>query len=163
LDRAVGLGARGLKLHPAYQGFQLTDPFVLPVIERALRHGLPIYVPTGVPIVSMPMQLAYVAELYPQGIFIQGHFGFPDFWIDSIPSVEHRPNIYVDIAYNCISTVENAVATLGAERVIFSSDAPYLSLENEVDKLLSLNVTEEERTKIGYKNMKNILEGVKAK
>lgn len=160
LEYCVSYGAKGLKLHPPYQGFQLSDPFVLPVIEKALSYDLPVYVPTGIPIASMPMQLAYVADLYPEGTFIQGHFGFPDFWIDAIPSVEHRPNIYVDIAYNAISTIEHAVKTLGAERVIFSSDAPYLSLDNEVDKLLSLDISEAERKKIGYENMKGILEGV---
>ncbi|MCD9026243.1 amidohydrolase family protein [Cohnella silvisoli] len=159
IDRCVALGTKGLKLHPPYQGFQISDPFVLPIIEKALTYSLPIYIPTGTPVAAMPMQLAYVADLYPEGTFIQGHFGFPDFWIDSIPSVEHRPNIYVDIAYNAISTIEHAVKTLGAERVLFSSDAPYLSLDNEIDKLLSLSITEEERQLIGRDNMKAILEG----
>jgi predicted TIM-barrel fold metal-dependent hydrolase len=161
IERSVGLGAKGLKLHPAYQGFQLPDALVEPIIEKAAAFGLPIYIPTGIPIVSMPMQLNYLAEKYPETTFIQGHFGFPDFWIDSIPSVEFTPNVYVDISYNMISTVEGVVQRLGAERVIFSSDAPYLSQDNEIDKLLSVGVTEDERQLIGYGNIRRILEGVK--
>lgn len=161
LERCVGLGAKGLKLHPAYQGFQLSDSHVLPVIEKAASYGLPVYVPTGVPIASMPMQLTYVAELFPETTFIQGHFGFPDFWIDSIPSVEHTPNIMVDMAYNMVSTCELVIRTLGASRVLFSTDAPYLSIDNEIDKLLALNITEEERLMIGAGNMRAILEGRK--
>ncbi|MFK7693170.1 amidohydrolase family protein [Paenibacillus sp. HJGM_3] len=163
LDRCAGSGAKGLKLHPPYQGFQLSDEFILPVIERALDHRLPIYAPTGTPVTAMPMQMAYLADKYPEGVFIQGHFGFPDFWIDAIPSVEHRPNIYVDIAYNSISTIEGAVHKLGAERIVFSSDAPYLSLENELDRLLSCSLTEEQLHQIGRDNMKRILEGAGAR
>lgn len=161
IDRAVALGAKGLKLHPAYQGFQISDPFVLPIVEKAIRYGLPIYIPTGVPICAMPMQLSYVASLFPEGVFIQGHFGFPDFWIDALPSVLNTPNIYVDISYNFVSSIEKAVSELGAERIIFSSDAPYLSQGAEIDKLLSLDITEKERQLIGYSNIMRILEGVK--
>jgi predicted TIM-barrel fold metal-dependent hydrolase len=159
IERAINAGAKGLKLHPAYQGFQLTDPIVFPVIEKAVGLGLPIYVPTGTPVNSLPLQLKYVADEYPEGVFIQGHFGSTDFWIDSIPSVINSPNIFVDTAYNTPSAIEAAIKAVGSERVIFSSDAPYLSLESEVEKLHSLHLPQEERKKIGYDNMNWILQG----
>ncbi len=161
LERAFGCGMKGLKLHPAYQGYQLTDPFILPVIEQAVSYRMPVYIATGIPVASLPLQLSYIAGLYPEGTFIQGHFGFPDFWIDSIPSVVNSPNIYADTAYNMVSSVENMILQLGAERVIFSSDAPYLSLENETNKLLSLQITDEERRMVGYENMNAMLERVR--
>lgn len=159
IERAADDGAKGLKLHPPYQGYQLTDPLVSPVIEKAIMLGLPIYVPTGTPVNSLPMQLKYVADSYPEGTFIQGHFGSTDFWIDAIPSVINSPNIYVDMAYSMVSTTDLAIQAVGAERVIFSSDAPYLSLDSELEKLLSLNISEEERNKIGYENINRILQG----
>lgn len=157
LDRAIGEGARGLKLHPMYQGFQLTDPFVLPVVERAVKSGLPIYIPTGTPVASLPLQLSHLAEEFPEGIFIQGHFGFPDFWIDAVPSVLRAPNIYVDTAYNMPSSIENAISIVGSDRVIWSSDAPYLSLENEHEKLRMLDLSESVRRKIGRQNIMRVL------
>jgi len=159
LERAANAGAKGLKLHPPYQGFQLTDPIVEPLIARAVKLHLPIYIPTGIPVSSLPLQLKYVADSFPEGIFIQGHFGSTDFWIDAIPSVVNSPNIYMDMAYNTVSSVENAIVQVGVERVIFSTDSPYLSLESEVEKLLSLHITEEKRRKIGRENIMDILEG----
>ncbi|MDF2668114.1 MAG: amidohydrolase [Paenibacillus sp.] len=160
LDRAAAAGMKGLKLHPVYQGYQLTDPFILPVIERAISYRMPVYVATGTPVSSLPMQLSHVADLFPEGKFIQGHFGFPDFWIDAVPSVLKSPNIYIDTAYNMISSIEDAVKLFGAERVIFSSDAPYLSMEHEMSKFMSLELTEDERRLIGFDNMNALLEGV---
>lgn len=162
LDRAVGTGLKGLKLHPMYQGFVLTDPFMIPIIERAVAYQLPIYIATGTPVSSLPMQLAHIAEQYPETVFIQGHFGFPDFWIDALPSALRTPNIYIDTAYNSISTIEKSVEIFGADRVIFSSDAPYLSLENETKKLLSCKLTDEQRKKVCHDNMAAIMERVGA-
>ena len=85
-------------------------------------------------------------------------FGFPDFWIDAVPSVEHSPNIYIDTAYNMVSSIEGAIRQFGAERVLFSTDSPYLSLDNEVKKLQALQITEEQRRKVGCENMQAILE-----
>lgn len=159
LERCAALGMKGLKLHPVYQGYQLSDPFILPVIERAVALGMIIYIPTGIPVMSMPLQLTYIAERYPEGKFIQGHFGNTDFWIDSLPSVVHTPNIFVDTAYSMPSPLEQVVQLLGAERVIFSTDAPYLSLDNETEKLRALALPESDLRKIGYDNMYQLLEG----
>jgi len=94
-----------------------------------------------------------VADLFPEGTFIQGHFGFPDFWIDAVPSVRKSSNIYIDTAYNMLSSIENAIRLFGAERVLFSTDSPYLSIRHETRKLLDLDITEEQRRLIGRDNM----------
>ncbi len=157
LRRAVGLGARGLKLAPQYQGFQITDPIALPVVEEATKLGLPIYVTTGIPVVAMPMQLNYLAHTYPEAVFIEGRYGFPDFWTDAIPSVMDAPNIYVDTAYNAPSTIQLAIDTVGAERVLFSSDAPYANLQNEVEKMRSLPISQETLAQVAGGTMARLL------
>ncbi len=159
LERAHSQGAKGLKLHPVYQGFQLSDPIVKPVIKAAVERNMPIYIPTGIPVMSMPLQLKHLAQEFTDGVFIQGHFGATDFWIDAIPSVVDCPNIYVDTAYNMISSIENAIKLVGSSRVIFSSDAPYMSLAGEIEKISWLTVSEEEREQICSGNIVRILEG----
>lgn len=159
LNRSVELGAKGLKLHPVYQGFQLTDPHVIPVIQRAVERGVPIYIPTGTPVNSLPLQLKYVAEQFPEGVFIQGHFGSTDFWIDALPSVEHTPNIYIDTSYNMPSIIDTAIKVIGAERVLFSSDAPYLSQESEWAKMSLLNISQADKKKITGDNLRRLLSG----
>lgn len=161
LKRAIRLGAKGLKLHPVYQGFQLTDPHVHPVLRTAVDAGIPIYIPTGTPIMSMPLQLKYLAQLYTEGVFIQGHFGSTDFWIDAVPSVIDCPNVYVDTAYNLVSSINLAIRMVGAERIIFSSDAPYLSMESELEKFQWLILSEEQKALILGGNMERLLKGRK--
>lgn len=159
LRRAARQGACGLKLAPHYQGFQLSDPIVRPLVEAAIELGLPVYATTGVPVAAMPMQLCYLARTYPEGRFIEGRYGFPDFWTDALPSVIDTPNIYVDMAYNAPSTILNAIAAVGAKRVLFSSDAPYLSLQNEVEKAASLPVSRDVLARIAGGTMMELLKG----
>lgn len=159
LRRAADKGACALELAPHLQGCQLTDGIVFPVVEAAIERGLPIYVPTGIPVSAMPMQLCYLARTYPQGIFIEGRYGFPDFWTDAHPSVQDTPNIYVDVSYNAPSTILNAIGAVGAKRVIFSSDSPYLSLQGEVEKLRSLPVEESALALVAGGNMEMLLRG----
>ncbi|WP_010273149.1 amidohydrolase family protein [Paenibacillus senegalensis] len=158
LRRARALGASGLKLHPVYQGFQISDPIVIPVLEEAVRLQMPVYIPTGTPVAAMPLQLKYVAGLFPEALFIQGHFGSTDFWIDAVPSITDSPNIYIDTAYSMVSSIEQIIHLVGCERVVFSSDTPYLSLENEVAKLKDLDISEEEREAIASGNILRLLE-----
>ncbi len=159
LKRAIGAGSKGLKLHPVYQGFQLTDPMVKPILKLAVEAQMTIYIPTGTPIMNMPLQLKYWAEMFPEGIFIQGHFGSTDFWIDAVPSVADCPNVYVDTAYNMVSSVENAIRHVGAERVIYSSDAPYLGMESELEKISMISVSETDKAKILSGNILRLLHG----
>lgn len=161
LRRAAHEGAVGLKLAPQHQGFQITDSIALPVVEEAISLGLPIYVTTGIPVVAMPLQLSFLARTYPQGTFIEGRYGFPDFWTDAIPSVIDTPNIYVDVAYNAPSTIMAAIDAVGAQRVLFSSDTPYLSLENEVEKVRSLPVSTDVLLQLVSGTVQSILGGGK--
>src|SRR5690348_4304802 len=67
LDRAVDhLGLVGLKLHPPLQGFEADDDLVFPVLERAIAHGVPIYIHSGTPVSSLPLQILEVAARYPE-------------------------------------------------------------------------------------------------
>lgn len=157
LKKSSARGVKGVRLDPALGGYYLADLHVLPVVECAVKLGMIIYVPTGIPALSLPMQLTNLAEKYPEGIFIEGRFGYPDFWIDAVPSMINTPNIYADISYNMPSTIENAVKVLGAERLIFCSDAPYLSVTCEIDKLMNTHITEHERELIGRKNILRLL------
>lgn len=159
LRRATDKGARALKLATHLQGCQITDDIVFPIVAEAVALGLPIYVTTGIPVSAMPMQLSYLARTFPQGVFIEGRYGFPDFWTDALPSVQDTPNIYVDASYNPPSTILNAVRALGADRVLFSSDSPYLCLQNEVEKMKSLPVAVQTLSQIVGANIARLLQG----
>jgi predicted TIM-barrel fold metal-dependent hydrolase len=148
LERAVASGLHGLKLHPARQGFMLLEPLVEPLVTVAARRGIPVYVVTGVPTASMPLQLAELARRHPDVPFIMGRSGRTDFALDLIPAVQQAPNLYVETVYNPPSFLNTVIQTIGAERVLFASDAPMTHLPLEVEKLELIPVNAEAREAI---------------
>ena len=157
LERALDEGLCAIKLHPARQGFMLLEPMVNPVIALAQRRRVPVYVVTGVPIASMPLQLAELARRFPEAVFIMGRSGRTDFALDLIPSVRQASTIYVETVYNLPDTLEAVVQAIGVERVVFASDAPFTNLELEVGKLDRMTVGPEARAAILGGNLARLL------
>lgn len=147
LRRAVEDGLVGLLLHPPRQGFILVDDVASAVLEAAGELGLPVYVGTGTPAFALPLQLTEVARRFPHVRFLMGHMGHSDFWIDAIPAAVAAPNILVEVSYKTPTAIAAAVATLGADRVLYGSDTPFNEMRLELDKfmLADLDPREQER------------------
>jgi hypothetical protein len=96
VGRAAKAGARLLVLHPAVQGFVLSDELVYPLCELAAALRLPIYVHTGCPQHATPFQLAELALRFPKVAFIMGHCGATDFWPDVRPAAALSANVYLE-------------------------------------------------------------------
>lgn len=135
LRRAFDAGACGLKLAPSVQGFGLLSPLLEPVLDVAEEHGRPVYVVTGVPVASEPLQLAELALRRPGLTFVMGRSGRTDFSLDLLPALTTGPNLVAETAYNGASLIAGLVATLGAGRVLFSSDAPFNDVRLELDRV----------------------------
>jgi uncharacterized protein len=135
LTRALDAGLVAVKLHPARQGFALLEDVALPVWEFVAARRVPVYVVTG-SAQATPLQLAEVARRYPEIAWIMGRSGRTDYgWLDFARAVRQAPNIYVETAHNLPTSLGRLLATLGAERVLFSSDLPDTNLQLEVAKL----------------------------
>jgi predicted TIM-barrel fold metal-dependent hydrolase len=135
LERALDAGLHGIKLHPARQGFMLLEPIVEPILALAARRRVPVYVVTGVPVASMPLQLAELARRFPETQLIMGRSGRTDFSLDLLPAAQLAPNIYIETAYNLPATLGVIAQAIGPGRLLFASDAPFTNLELELGKL----------------------------
>lgn len=135
LERAFGLGALGLKLHPVLQGFTLSDDIVLPLLDLAVEQGKPVYVHTGTPVSCTPFQLTELAMRYPKGTFIMGHAAYSDFWNDVVHSATCVPNILVETSRHLASVIRTLVERIGADRVVYGSDSPLASMPVEIEKI----------------------------
>jgi uncharacterized protein len=133
LRRAIGDGARGIKLHPSLQGFLLCDDLVYPSVELAEELAVPVFFHTGTPAFAQPLQLAELALRYPRVNLIMGHMGSTDFKSDSVPAALMAPNIYLDCSWILPAWLSRAIAEIGAERVVFGSDSPLSELAVEMD------------------------------
>lgn len=159
LERAVGMGLSGLKLHPALQGFFANDELVYSLIEKSRELGIPIYVHTNTPVHAMPFQVADLAEQFPDVPFVLGHMGFADGWTDVVSAVTSLSNVYLETSLSLPMPISEAVADLGADRVVFGSDSPESSLEAELYKIRILDLDEVARRKILGENIERVLEG----
>jgi len=145
LNRAFDRGFCGLYLHPARQGFHLTESIVDPLIKLCLARDKPVYAYTGTPICAMPLQLAELARRFPKATFVLGHMGWSDFsGYDVIPAARQAPNIIVETSCTTGAMVGLAVEELGAERVLFGSGYPRSHPSYEIDKLKDLTLSQDQ-------------------
>jgi len=141
LRRATGEGAIGLKVHPALQGFALTDPVVRPVIREAAELGLVVYVHTGTPPYAQPLQVAELARTFTETTFILGHAGSTDLKADALAAADLAENILVESSWMLPARLELIVQRIGADRVMFGSDAPLSTLGIELANHKAANLS----------------------
>lgn len=133
-------GARGLKLHPG-AGFDPSEKETLDLIEAVAEFDVPVITHSGpsIPPTSSrycePILLDEMLLRFPEVNVIAAHmaYGYHEL-LFSLGRV--RPNLYTDISgwqvaartdYDLFArTLRRAADVLGAERILFGTDSPYL-------------------------------------
>ena len=163
IDRCLDQGMMGVKL---YNQYKVWDPAVFPVIEKTIREQVPIlhhaaYVtePQGwveQPNMSHAGDMVRVARIYPEALLIHAHVFCGD-WEWAIKQLRQAPSVYADTGGSLIDEgmVEMAVRELGANRVVFGTD---MVMEGGVGKVLAADLTEGQRERVFWKNMKRVLD-----
>jgi len=154
------LGMVGLKLWVAAVA---NDPLVFPLVEQAICYHIPVLQhawlkTTGnLPHESTPAQVAELARRYPEADIIMAHLGGE--WRRGIAAVRGCPNVAVDTSGSImeLGMVEQAVAELGAKRVIFGSDAHGVDLPAALGKVLDAEITPAQRRQVLGGNMADLL------
>jgi len=158
LKELIALGAKGLKLHPLTQGLPAHSEIYHPLVEVAEKENIIVQFHTGTPVYSQPLQVLELAQTYTKAIFILAHLGLGILWYDAIRAVKRADNVYVDTAgQRFIPVIRLAVKELGSERVIYGSDAPFLSPEIELKKILRSGLPREDIDNILYNNVARLL------
>ncbi len=146
--RALDEGARGIKLNPSLQGFLLCDELVNPLCELAEARNVPMFFHTGTPAYAQPTQLTELALRYPNVKFIMGHMGSTDFKLEAVTAGSVAANIYLDTSWIMPDIVLRAVATVGADRVLFSSDSPLSTVRIEIHARQATPLSAEDQAKV---------------
>ncbi len=120
----VGMGFRGLKLHPTAGKYRADDPSVYPLLDacRALR--VPALFHCAADGFSEPARFPQIAADYPEVPIILAHMNMFGSAQEAVAVAESFPNVYLDTSWARPERVVEAVGRVGAERVLWGTDAP---------------------------------------
>lgn len=164
IERCLDAGMIGIKL---YNQYTIDDPAVAPVIELAIRRGVPILEHAGFlearehldrqPLISHGRHFAAVNRLYPEAMIIHAHIGGGGDWEQSIRWMRGSSrHLYCDVSGSNLDDgqVEYAVAELGAESVLFGTDG---TMTGSVGKIIDATVADEVKEAIFRGNAASVL------
>jgi uncharacterized protein len=161
LNRCVGDGPMvGVKLWVARH---CNTPELDPIVARATELKVPVLQHTyikatgNLPGESTPMELAELARRHPEAVFIAAHTGAD--WELGVRALRGCKNVSVDLCGfdPTAGVTEMAVRELGAERVIYGSDAPGRSFASQLGKVLGAEVPASAKRLILGENFKRVL------
>ncbi len=176
--RPDGVGARGIKLHPAAQRFYPHDRRLWPVYGRAQALGLPIIFHSGAftlaprPVdYADPKHFREVLAAFPRLTVVLAHLGFGDF-----AACAELARDYPNVFFDCCAVISAgggpasggpgseptpaisdedaaaAIRSVGADRVMFGSDYPWFDPLLDSQRIQRLPITAAENRAVLYDN-----------
>lgn len=150
----------GIKLHPSTHQLDIDDPRWLPAFEFADRHALPVLIHSWVSSGCRPELVGQVAANYPDATVILGHHGGG--WAgvsETLETCRKCPNLVCDTCTSELTykVVDRLVEGLGAKRVLFGSDVPFLAQDSQLGKVIYSRVDDEAKRHILGGNFLSIL------
>jgi predicted TIM-barrel fold metal-dependent hydrolase len=140
--------------------FSLIGAPTLRVVEAAARFNMLIIVHTGGSSVASPWAVGALAERYPQARMIIDHMGGSDMEMvnSALEVAERHSNLYLGTSQMpFFRKYREAVARVGADRIIFGSDAPIVHPLPEFDRVRVANLGAEEERLIFGGNLVRLL------
>ena len=124
VERAVGRGAAGIKLHPRAERFGLGDPAVRRILAVACERRLPVIVHAGRGIPSLGRDALELARAHPRVPLILAHAAIADLaWIWR--EAAGQRNLFFDTAWWNTADQLALFALLPPGQILFASDKPY--------------------------------------
>ena len=182
LARIAGLGIRGIKLHPVYQGVDFDDPRYLRILDRAAEVGLLVLTHAGLDVgfpdkvnCSPEMVLRAVRQVGPIPLVL-AHMGGWRNW-DQVEELLVDTQVYLDTSFSLGTMTPNGdgyygpgdlalmdgeqfvrmVRKFGAHRLLFGTDSPWGGQKEGLELFRALPLTEEEQTAILGGNAQKLL------
>lgn len=162
------LGLPGIKLHPDYQKTYVDDPKIIRIIEYAtelelivlLHAGLDIGLPD--PIHCTPERTIHMLEQLDRSDakLVLAHTGGYQLW-DEVEENLVGSSLWFDISFSLGRIPDDQLLRIvqnhGADRVLFASDSPWDDQGKTYEHFMRLELTEEEKERILYKNALDLL------
>jgi hypothetical protein len=139
LDRLEQKGIRGLKIHPDFQGFSMTDKRLAPIYEAiGTRFVIMLHVGDRKPPeenASSPQKVAELIHNFPFLTVIAAHFGGYHHWEYVCEHLAGK-NVYLDTSSSLFAIPQDLLETIfkahPRERILFGSDYPLFDPSEEM-------------------------------
>lgn len=158
-------GFMGVKIHPDQQQFSIDDTRMYEAYDYMSQIGMPILFHCGETHsdLSHPWRTKKLIQEFPKLKIVAAHFGG---WtiFDEAYEILRNEQIHFDMSstmyYIGLEKTAKFIKDYGAEKIFFGTDFPLCDQNVEKEKFLSLNLSDNEKELIAYKNAENFL-GIK--
>lgn len=163
LEQHFASGLFGMiKIHPEFHAYPMDGPGYRPVFAFADEHRIPVLthswgVGRGL---DHPSLARGIAVDFPDMPFVLGHAGgVPEGVHASVAVARDAPSVYLDTATSMVyrGAIEHMVEEVGASRVLFGTDAPYLADAPQVARVAGARIDEADKRAILGANLLGLL------
>ena len=151
-------GFVGLKIHPSFHGksadsdvYELAWKFAADNNLTIMTHSWSVSGYNPVQKLSTPLLFEKFIKCFPEVTFVLGHSGGRGQGRnEAIHLVNNYPNVYMDISGDvfCYQLVENLVNAVGAEKILFGSDTPWIDPRAVLSRVLLADIDDADKEKI---------------
>ncbi len=161
INNIISSGLRGVKLHPDFQHFYIDSPEAYQIYEE-VEGKLPVLMHMGDSRYdySAPERLLKVLSQFPGLTIIGAHFAGWSLWDESTELLKDQ-DMYVDCSSSLYAMssehAEKLIREFGVDKVLWGTDYPMWTAEEELELFNKINLTDEEREKILSGNALRVL------
>lgn len=162
IKHIMELGLKGVKLHPDIQNFRVDGERLFKMYDICEKQNLTMLIHTGDYRYdnSNPDRVANVLRSFPKLKVIGAHLGGWSVWEEAAKKLSDFQNFYVDCSSSFGFTnekiIKESIFAYGTDKVLFGTDYPMWSAEEELKKLFEFGFSEDDNQKILAKNAKKL-------
>lgn len=175
IENYMNLHIKGWKINPHVCGFSIDCGESLALIEKLSKTGLPILCCSGL---GFPQEVLsthivskqtkkdmknqsldkykIVLDTFPNNNFILAHSGCYEF-DEMVDLLKNHQNVYTDISIQPTEHIKTLLEEIGAERILFGTDYPFVTQAFSILSVLRATKNEDERILIFSRNAKKLL------
>lgn len=154
LEQAVKeWGFVALKLMATHHAFRFVTTAAHALMRKAAELGIPVTIHSGESGFSHPLEIAELATAFPSVPIILDHMGYRYQVPEALAAARRVPNIY--LATTAVMEphfIRLAVQEIGAERVIFGTNAPFVHSSTQLMVIKQAELGESDEKKIVSEN-----------
>lgn len=150
-------GLRGIKMLARVDFYNPTSMHVVgPVFEAAARYDIPILFHSGHPSRDLPSLQGYAARQFPDTRVVIAHMGLHDYVSETIIVCKENPNVFADMSQAWPYDIKTFVRAVGADKLLYGSDAPFQSPKVERVKIEECRFSDHEMELIFFRNAQHV-------